>query len=204
MNLAAVWHAATTNALFALPLGAAALGLAFPQVGLPALRWLTLSEKGRSVAIALCVAWIVWWQWDARFSRGFTAGVASEQAKAQRALTRSAVDALDTYMANAARVAAIGEHLEKEKERAATRARTAVLADVAAGRVRLREPWRCVPDAAPAGGERDGCTERRAGAAAEVVGIGARADARLAACQATVRQYLAICGAHPAHGALTP
>lgn len=95
-------------------------------------------------------------------------------------------------------VAAIATAYEDERNAIETNTRAAVLADLRAGRVRLRNDTatRCaVPDTAQApaaAGRSDGQAvdgDEAARVAADAIGIGAEADAQLAACQSVIRAY---------------
>lgn len=91
----------------------------------------------------------------------------------------------------AADMAAIADQYEQDK-RLADEAADRAIADLRAGNVRLRDEWAgCATDAvsatATAAAERDAAAEVRERAAAEIVSIGARADAQVRALQAVVR-----------------
>jgi hypothetical protein len=187
MNLAVLAHAAAAQTPLAVALAVVvAVAVFFPVQGALVLRWLLGTERGRIVLLVTVVAFGWWYDHGARFSAGYTAGVASEKQRSQAAQVRAAFASLETYMKQAERFAAIGEKLERERDAAAKAARDRVVADVRAGRLRLREDWRDLPASATAS-ERDGQAERRATAAGRAVGIGAAADAQLAACQAVIR-----------------
>ncbi len=83
---------------------------------------------------------------------------------------------------------------EDKRYEIAQTARDSVLADIRAGRLRVRnDQARCpVPAAgqtAATAGERDGQADSGGQTAAAAVGIGAEADAQLEACQAVITAY---------------
>lgn len=133
----------------------------------------------------------------------------AEQARDVAEKTRQAESAVriqEHEMAD--EIAAIANAFEEDRHAIETNTRSAVLADLRAGRVQLRNPpARCpVPAAAqaPAAASRsdvetvDG--DEAARVAADVIGIGAEADAQLAACQSVIRAYTTA----PATGAGKP
>lgn len=171
---------------------AVTLGLAvmFPAVSAPILRWLLTTQRGRYLLLATLVLGAAWWQWEARFSAGYAAAVADQARAADRTRADASERARRLEQQHAEDMAAIATRYEQEKRDATQAAYDRALADVRAGRVRLREHWRCpVPAAATPGapaGERDDAAGLREQAAARVVRIGAEADAQLRACQAVI------------------
>jgi len=92
-------------------------------------------------------------------------------------------------------LAAIGETHEQARA-AAPAVADAVVADLRAGNLRLRDGWAScetqrLSDASTAARERDAAAERRAEFAGAVVRAGRDADDQLAACQAVIRAYVA-------------
>ena len=138
---------------------------------------------------------------------------ANATAKAEADAHSAALRIRETEAASAARLAEIdAAHLEAIKH-ARTETRDAVLRDLRAGRLALRLPVRACPpvassssDPAASSGERDAPGDIGGGDAgavalsdiqwrvAEQIGIAARADATLSACQATVREYIRLAG----------
>lgn len=127
---------------------------------------------------------------------------ANATAKAEADAHAAALRVRETEAASAARLAEIdAAHLEAIQH-ARTETRDAVLRDLRSGRLALRLPVRACPPVVPASsdpaaspGQRDaaaddGSRDALAVAVAEQIGIAARADATLSACQATVREYI--------------
>ncbi len=89
-----------------------------------------------------------------------------------------------------ATVAEIAVKYEAERANVAERTRAGVLADIRAGRVRVRGACPAgVPEAPAASGERDAGAAGGDEIAATAIGIGAEADAQLRACQDALRAY---------------
>ena len=92
-------------------------------------------------------------------------------------------------------LATIGAKHEEDRE-AAEAVPAAVVADLRAGNLRLRDGWAScetqrLSDASAAARERDAAAQRRAEFAGAVVRAGRDADDQLAACQAVIRAYVA-------------
>jgi hypothetical protein len=95
-------------------------------------------------------------------------------------------------------LAKIAAAYEDDKHEIAQSTRNAVLADLRAGRIRLRQPTQTVPatDQSPAAaGQCDGQAASGSQAegdlvrAADIIAIGAESDAQLAACQSVIQSY---------------
>ena len=115
--------------------------------------------------------------------------LAEERAAAAKALAESEGRARAQEHRHAADMARIEREARERVQEAGDAAYDRAVADVRAGR--LRNVWTCpaasgVPGAGAAAPERDGGADDRAAAVADVLRIGAEADARLAACQAVV------------------
>lgn len=163
-----------------------------PAVGAAVARWLLGTEPGRYLLLAGVVLVVGLYAWDARFSAGYSAAMAEQAAAADRAKVAAAVNALDNYMAGAKAGSAIDANREKaHADTIAARDRT--IADLRAGRLRLRDTWTCPVSADTAAGTGGGGDEeaqrRREIGAADVRAVGKDADDDLAACQAQVRLY---------------
>lgn len=116
--------------------------------------------------------------------------------------TELALRVRESEAASAARLAEIDAAHIEALSHARTETRDAVLRDLRSGRLALRLPVRACPSVVPAGsdpaaspGQRDaaaddGSRDALAVAVAEQIGISARADATLTACQSTVREYI--------------
>ncbi len=92
-------------------------------------------------------------------------------------------------------LAKIGETHEQARA-AAPAVADAVVADLRAGNLRLRDGWAScetqrLSDTSAAARERDAAAQRRAEFAGAVVRVGRDADDQLAACQAVIRAYVA-------------
>jgi len=145
-------------------------------------------------AIAV-LAFIVWsaaafgagWAWRGDRAEGVEA---RQQSSASAAVVEQVNQTRATEHTQADKLAAIG--VKHEEDRAAAPAvADAVVADVRAGDLRLRDGWagcetRRLSDAAAAAVERDAAAQRRADFAGAVVRAGRDADDQLRACQAVV------------------
>jgi len=115
---------------------------------------------------------------------------ARQQASSSAAVVEQVNQARATEHTQADQLAAIG--VKHEEDRAAAPAvADAVVADVRAGDLRLRDGWagcetQRLSDAAAAAVERDAAAQRRADFAGAVVRAGRDADDQLRACQAVV------------------
>ncbi|MGV6491369.1 lysis system i-spanin subunit Rz [Stenotrophomonas rhizophila] len=145
-------------------------------------------------AIAV-LAFIVWsaaafgagWAWRGDRAKGVEA---RQQAGYSAAQVEQVNQTRATEHTQADKLAAIG--VKHEEDRAAAPAvADAVVADVRAGDLRLRDGWagcetQRLSDAAAAAVERDAAAQRRADFAGAVVRAGRDADDQLRACQAIV------------------
>lgn len=116
---------------------------------------------------------------DAAESRAQTAEGALHQAQHVIEVERKQADAANQVAAN----------YEKERNDAQSRA-DRLTADLRAGTVRLREPWRtcpAVPEAGAAAGEPHDATDHRAESAGRVVRAADDADAQIRALQEFIR-----------------
>lgn len=107
----------------------------------------------------------------------------------------------ESEAASAVRLADVDAQHQEALRHARTETRDQVLRDLRSGRVSLRLPVHACTATVPAAGQaaartgqRDGQADGGGGdalavAVAEQVGIAARADASLTACQATIREY---------------
>jgi hypothetical protein len=158
-------------------------------------------KAGAAIALVLAI-------WFHGRSNGKEAGereVASLQAEYAQAKAESA--ARLAYLSEQARVkeqqwsedlAIIAAKLEDDKQRVADETKQSVLADIRNGRLRVRLPSCSGVSAASQDSTGPGVDHGQAGSGAEIaaaaIGIGAEADARLAACQAA---HTAIRGPRP-------
>ena len=116
---------------------------------------------------------------------------ATKQAQAE---TKAVETARSAEHQQADTLAKIGETHEQARA-AAPAVADAVVADLRAGNVRLRQEWagcetRLLSQAVAATVERDALAASREAAAGRIVRIGRDADDQLAACQAVVRAYV--------------
>ncbi|MFN3498707.1 MAG: hypothetical protein ACK40A_09905 [Pannonibacter indicus] len=145
-------------------------------------------------AIAV-LAFIVWsaaafgagWAWRGDRAEGVEA---RQQAGASAAQVDQVNETRATEHHQAETMATIGAKHEEDRA-AAPAVADAVVADVRAGDLRLRDGWagcetQRLSDAAATAVERDAAAERRAGFAGAVVRAGRDADDQLRACQAVV------------------
>lgn len=181
---------------------------------MPTLNWLKLGKWAAVIAIAIAI-------WSHGFANGNDSGeVEVAELKAKHADVLLTIANASKRVAELTRFAehALADDLEKidiqhqEALRHASQStRDAVLADLRAGRVRVRvEPSRCPMPASDAiaapsgighgtaddgsGDAGDLAIARQFGinvAVADTVGVGARADERLSACQSVIRAYRA-------------
>ncbi|MFX1725025.1 lysis system i-spanin subunit Rz [Stenotrophomonas sp. AS1] len=144
------------------------------------------------IAVLAFVAWSAvmfgaGWAWRGDRAEGADA---RQQASASAAAVEQVNQTRATEHTQADKLAAIG--VKHEEDRAAAPAvADAVVADVRAGDLRLRDGWAScetqrLSDAAAAAGERDAAAERRADFAGAVVRAGRDADDQLRACQAVI------------------
>lgn len=160
------------------------------------------------VAACLALVGLGWWL-GSRSEATAHAQTKAEHAKVLQRIAEQAGDVAEkTRQAEAdiriqehqmaEEVAAIATAFEDERHEIAKRAIDSVLVDLRAGRVQLRNhaPARCaVPDTAQApaaAGRSDGQAvdgDEAARVAADAIGIGAEADAQLAACQQVISAY---------------
>ena len=163
----------------------------------------SLIKWGAVAAIAIGV-------WFHGYSKGNDSGeveVAKLKAKHAQVLLDIADEAREVASAIRIReqvvaqdIAAIAQAYEDDKHAAVKQARDSVLADVRAGRIRLRaftsqaiapanaaSPAACQCDGQAASGSQD--TDSLVGRVAESIAIAAEADAQLSACQSTVTTY---------------
>lgn len=174
-----------SNWLIGATVGVVSLAFVFPAVSLPTLRWLLLTERGRILLIVCAGVWGFLFLRNHYLDAGYSRAMAEQARKADRAKVAAAVADLNRYMEHAAEMAAIEDRYEKERTAAVDAAITRLRADVSAGRIRLREPWREVPATASTG-ERNAAATSREAAAERIIRIGAQADAQLRACQAVI------------------
>lgn len=145
-----------------------------------------------AAAAALLVGLSFWagWEWRDRSADLAESRQATKQAQAE---TRAVETARSAEHKQADTLAKIGETHEQARA-AAPAVADAVVADLRAGNVRLRQEWagcetRLLSQAVAATVERDALSASREAAAGRIVRIGRDADDQLAACQAVVRAY---------------
>lgn len=146
-----------------------------------------------AIAVVVFILWSAGmfgagWAWRGDRAEG---AEAHQQASASAAQVDQGNETRATEHRQAADVAAIGAKHEEDRI-AAPAVADAVVADVRAGDLRLRDGWAScetqrLSEAAATARERDAGTERRADFAGAVVRAGRDADDQLAACQAVVR-----------------
>ncbi|WP_315388728.1 hypothetical protein [uncultured Stenotrophomonas sp.] len=140
------------------------------------------------VAIAL-VTLAFWAGWEWR-DRSADLAVANADLKQAVAVVDQVNDTRAIEHTQAQDVAAIGVKHEEDRTAAASLP-AAVIAELRADRLRMRDGWSScetqrVSDAAAATGERDAATQRREEFAGAVVRAGRDADDQLRACQAVI------------------
>jgi hypothetical protein len=147
-----------------------------------------------AAAAALLVGLSFWagWEWRDRSADLAQNRQATKQAQAE---TNAVVSARSAEHQQAETLATIGETHEQTRA-AAPAVADAVVADLRAGNLRLRDGWAScetqrLSDASAAARERDAAAQRRAEFAGAVVRAGRDADDQLAACQAVIRAYVA-------------
>ena len=130
------------------------------------------------------------WAW-----RGDRADTAEAKGVAQQAAAtvEQVTETRATEHKQAESLATIGAKHEQDREAAAT-VPAAVVADLRAGALRLRDGWagcetQRLSDASAAATERDAATKRREEFAGSVVRVGRDADDQLRACQAVIQAY---------------
>jgi hypothetical protein len=166
--------------------------------------WLKVGKWGAVLAIAVAL-------WAHGYSKGNDAGdVAVAELRTDHADTLLAIANRSKQVAELARKAefALGEDLaaidtkhQEAMRHASQDARDSVLADLRAGRLVVRQPSACgrlpaTGTPAVAAGISNGASDNGGGdaldlAIAETVGIAARADERIEACQAVIAAYVA-------------
>lgn len=140
------------------------------------------------IAIAL-VVFSFWAGWEWR-DRSADLAVSIGEAKQANTIVAQVNDARATEHHQANTMASIGA-LHEQDRAAGPAVAEAVVAELRAGSLRLRNGWagcetQRLSDAAAATAERDAATERRAEFAGAVVRAGRDADDQLKACQAVV------------------
>lgn len=141
------------------------------------------------VALLAWTALVFFVAWSWRGSRAEVSATGEVAATATAAVAQvNETRALERTQAGT--LAAIGDTHEKERA-AAPAVADAVVADVRAGDLRLRDGWAScetqrLSDAAAGAIERDAAAERRANFAGAVVRAGRDADDQLRACQAVI------------------
>lgn len=147
-----------------------------------------------AAAAALLVGLSFWagWEWRDHSADLAQSRQATKQAQAE---TNAVVSARSAEHQQAETLATIGETHEQARA-AAPAVADAVVADLRAGNLRLRDGWAScetqrLSDASAAARERDAAAQRRAEFAGAVVRAGRDADDQLAACQAVIRAYVA-------------
>lgn len=146
-----------------------------------------------AIKIALFVGWSVaafgaGWAWRGDRAEGKEA---RQQASASAAQVQQVNEVRATEHTQAAVVADIGAKHEQDRS-AAPAVADAVVADLRADRLRLRDGWagcetQRLSEAVSGASERDAAAQRREEFAGAVVRVGRDADDQLAACQAVVR-----------------
>jgi len=146
-----------------------------------------------AAAAALLVGLSFWagWEWRDRSADLAQSRQATKQAQAE---TKAVETARSAEHQQADTLATIGETHEQARA-AAPAVADAVVADLRAGNLRLRDGWAScetqrLSDASAAARERDAAAQRRAEFAGAVVRAGRDADDQLAACQAVIRAYV--------------
>lgn len=147
-----------------------------------------------AAAAALLVGLSFWAGWEWR-DRSADLDQSRQAAKQARAETKAVESARTAEHKQAETLATIGETHEQARA-AAPAVADAVVADLRAGNLRLRDGWAScetqrLSDASAAARERDAAAQRRAEFAGAVVRAGRDADDQLAACQAVIRAYVA-------------
>ncbi|RRU05595.1 lysis system i-spanin subunit Rz [Stenotrophomonas sp. 278] len=147
-----------------------------------------------AIGVALFAAWSAamfgaGWSWRGDRAEAKENG---QQAAASAAQVQQLNEVRATEHTQAADVAAIGAKHEEDRA-AAPAVADAVVADLRAGNLRLRDGWascetRRLSEAADSTRERDAAAQRREEFAGAVVRVGRDADDQLAACQAVVRE----------------
>lgn len=116
------------------------------------------------------------------------ADMAEQSAAYDRQLVAAIDAARKTELAKDAAIAAVATVYEQDKTDAKAK-HDAVVADLRAGAVRLRDHWTCpvaVPSAAAGTGQRDAAADLRAADSGDLVRLGAEADAQIRAAQAVI------------------
>ncbi len=146
-----------------------------------------------AAAAALLVGLSFWAGWEWR-DRSADLDQSRQAAKQARTETKAVESARTAEHQQADTLATIGETHEQARA-AAPAVADAVVADLRAGNLRLRDGWAScetqrLSDASAAARERDAAAQRRAEFAGAVVRAGRDADDQLAACQAVIRAYV--------------
>jgi hypothetical protein len=146
-----------------------------------------LAAKWGAAALLLGGTFVFGYRTGGSHGRIALAELRAEHAEAnQRAVAKAA----EQERQQAKTIAAIADKYEVERAEVAERTRAGVLADIRAGRVRVRGACpAAVSETGTASGERDGDPADRGEIAASAIGIGAEADAQLRACQDALRAY---------------
>jgi hypothetical protein len=145
-----------------------------------------------AAALVLAVIAALWFRWDAATARA-DADRAAERADTAEAALRDERAARKAENEAAEALAGVGA-VHEEDRRDAEAVPAAVVADLRAGNLRLRNDLATchtgrLSDAATAAGERDAGAELRAEVAGDLVRIGRDADDHVRACQAVIEQY---------------
>lgn len=146
----------------------------------------------RLILIAAGIAASFWAGWEWRDRSADLAESQPQTAQANAAVQQTN-QARDNERATATDLAAIGAKHEDDRTAAAA-VPDAVVADLRAGNLRLRDGWAScetqrLSDAAASAGQRDEGADGREEFAGAVVRVGRDADDQLRACQATVTLY---------------
>ena len=146
-------------------------------------RWFTLAAFVIWTAVA---AW-VGWEWR---DRGADLAAIQQQAAAAQGEAATQAEARATEHQQAETLAAIGMKHEEDRK-AATAVPAAVVAELRAGNLRLRNEWagcetQRLSDTAAGSVERDALAASRDKLAGAVIRVGRDADDQLRACQAVI------------------
>lgn len=144
-------------------------------------------------AAALLVGLSFWAGWEWR-DRSADLAISKQALKQAQAETKAVESARTAEREQADKLAAIGAKHEEDRASAPSVA-DAVVADLRAGNVRLRQEWagceaRLLSKAVASAVERDEAARLREQGAADLVRIGRDADDHVRACQAVISEYL--------------
>ena len=146
-----------------------------------------LAAKWGAAALLLAGTFVFGYRTGSSHSR---IALAELRAEHSEAMQKAVAKAAEQERKQAGEIAAIADKYEVERAEVAERTRAGVLADIRAGRVRVRGACpAAVPQAGAASGERDAAPAGGNEIAATAIGIGAEADAQLRACQDALRAY---------------